>query len=362
MHDPAPDQQPNVQPQLNPDPAAVPPAQNLDPINQLMQMNAALMQQLQLQQQQMQQIQQFAQARGSHKVQAPDKFYGKPSEDVTQWSFELEQYFRMRDVHDNEDMVRYAVTLLRDDASRWYRRTQQRGQDFHLWDEFKTEIHNRFRPADSDQATRERLHNLRQGATTIDEYTNRFNALLFKLVVPLSGAEELAHLKRGLNKELRRNVEYQTPATAQDAQEIAARFARIDEAIEAGGDVRPNRTPAANTTPMDIDALVVNAMQRNGFSRGGYRTNAGDNRTNGRNNRDNRSGNRTRNNNNVRCFECGGRGHVAKDCANRKQRLSVNAVIDDNADGEDSGNDDDTQETVSDMDEHDDIPDDQDFS
>jgi len=251
MHDPDPDQQPNVQPQLNPDPAAVPPAQNIDPFNQLMQMNAALMQQLQLQQQQarehaqqqaqqfeqrlerqmqqldverqrqqldverqvQQQVQQFAQARGPHKVQAPDKFYGKPSEDVTQWSFELEQYFHMRHTHDDGDMVSYAITLLRDDASRWYRRTQQRGQDFRLWDDFKTEIHDRFRPADSDQATRERLHNLRQGKMTIDEYTNRFNALLLKLAVSLSEAEELAHFKRGLNKELRRNVEYQTQGT-----------------------------------------------------------------------------------------------------------------------------------------------------
>lgn len=240
MHDPDPDQQPNVQPQLNPDPAAVPPAQNIDPLNQLMQMNAALMQQLQLQHQQarehaqqqaqqfeqrlerqmqqldverqrqqldverqvQQQVQQFAQARGPHKVQAPDKFYGKPSEDVTQWSFELEQYFNMRHTRDDGDMVSYAITLLRDDASRWYRRTQQHGQNF-----------------------------------------RQFNALVLKLAVSLSGAEELAHFKRGLNKELRRNVEYQTPVTAKEAQEIAARFARIDEAIDAGGDVQPNRLP-----------------------------------------------------------------------------------------------------------------------
>ena len=148
-----------------------------------MQMNAALMQQLQLHQQQArEQAQQFEQRlqqldterqrlerqvhqhvqpfapRDPHKVQPPDKFYGKPSEDVTQWSFELEQYtcdFHMRHIQENDDIVRYAITLLRDDASRWYRRTQQHGQDFRLWDDFKTEIHNRFRPADSRQAMRE---------------------------------------------------------------------------------------------------------------------------------------------------------------------------------------------------------------
>lgn len=72
-----------------------------------------------------------------------------------------------------------------------------------------------------------------------------FNTLLLKLSNPLSGAEELAHFKRGLNRELRRNVEYQDPPDVRRAQSIAAKFARIDDAIAAGSTVPSSASSAS---------------------------------------------------------------------------------------------------------------------
>lgn len=344
---PVPNPAVNAAPNPNPNPNAA--------IAALLQQNQALMMQLQQQTQlQQQQLQDLCNRRGNpFKTQAPDKFDGKPTNDVLQWLFELDQWFAMQGEQNDDNKMRYAVTLLRDDGTRWYMRLLQLDEVPVTWEAFKTVIHNRFRPTDSDQATRERLHNLRQGKMSVSEYTNHFNAQTLKLLEPLSANEELAQYKRGLNKNIRRNVEYQLPKTAEEAQEIAARFARIDLAIEAGSDVNPtNPKPQVTNESMDIDALVLNAMQRynnNGnkfrnVNRNGTRNvNRNGNGVFNRNGNGNVSGN-TQINSNVRCFECGGRGHLARDCANRKQRLSLNAIdmpADENDNDGDQGDDND---------------------
>lgn len=241
------------------------------------------------------------------KVREPEVFKGdRNALMIESWINSMDLYFQLVKVTHGQDQLLYALSLLRGDAQLWFSQmkvyeAQQLPQD---WSELKVLLRKEFVPINAVIQARDKLAALVQTGS-VSGYINEFRRL--KLQIPdLSHGDALDRFVRGLNKAIRVAVRARFPKTLSEAESLALAIeaASMEEESFAVPQQQVSQ-PKVNYDPMDLDSLreMVNALAGqvrqggSGYRRGspgGYRGRSG--------------------NGGLRCFACGGIGHMKREC------------------------------------------------
>lgn len=160
------------------------------------------------------------------RVRDPDTFAGRRDEDVSEWLFQLDTYFRAKAVPAEQRVV-VAETLLRGTALRWW---MSKGHDERReagqWEVFLQQVTQKFgKPYEKEQA-RERLAELRQTGSAA-AYIDSFRKLLLK-IDDMSNADVLFFFLRGLKADIQLKVREREPKSLEAAEQAAV---QVDELI-----------------------------------------------------------------------------------------------------------------------------------
>jgi len=225
----------------------------------------------------------------------------------------------------NEDMVRIATLKLTDVARTFYNGSLELQNQSITWTAFKAALHDRFRDVRTDQYhfTQLQMARQKQGESPQD-FADRCRSLAQKTVprvedpvtqrIYYEQAERmlLASFTSGLLNTVGRQVRYALPKTMDEALKIAITVnqaeiqERRNEAFyvdEARGSATADRT----TRGTRYTGIARNASQHAGPSRTQGQDSKGHYRSAG-------SGNERK------CYECGGAGHLARECPTRQNR------------------------------------------
>src|SRR4051794_34363879 len=99
------------------------------------------------------------------------------NESVDAWIFYVEQYNQVVPIPADRQ-IPFAASFLTDHAAVWWRHTFLEQERLHpdeiwLWADFTTRIREQFQPITSEQAGRDKLHNLKQSAS-VASYISAF--------------------------------------------------------------------------------------------------------------------------------------------------------------------------------------------
>lgn len=246
------------------------------------------------------------------KVREPETFNGERNAlKVESWINSMDLYFQLIKLAHGQDQLLYALSLLRGDAQLWYAQMKVYDTDElpQEWNDLKKLLRKEFIPINAVIQARDKLASLVQ-TDSVSSYINEFRRL--KLQIPdLSQGDALDRFVRGLNKTIRVAVRSRFPTSLSEAESLAL---AIEAASKEEGYIVPQQqvtSTRASYDPMDLDALreMVNALagqvRQNGPS---YRRGS----ANGRQGRGENGG--------LRCFACGGRGHMKRECPTHLNR------------------------------------------
>jgi hypothetical protein len=229
-----------------------------------MQQLAAQQQAAQQQQPQQQQQQLRATIPSSVKLPSPPAFAGDTRDSLQVWLFQVEDFFHLARLTDDDIRIRTAGALLRDKAAIWYRavRSGELPEELSVrtWAEFVQGLHDNFRPMNAVKLARDRLATLTMSGS-VREYISDFRNIV--LDIPrMAEDEKMDRFTRGLKPSLRREVDLKEPEKLEDAIRIAERLdASGREAGKGSYGTRfsdADDTPAPQSggpRPMDMNAI-----------------------------------------------------------------------------------------------------------
>ena len=202
----------------------------------------------------------------------------------------------------DEQFIPFVASFLTDHAVTWWRHIymeQERLNPSALWrwNDFNTRIREQFRPITSEQAGRDRLHNLRQ-TTSAANYINAFQTTVINIPT-MSEADRLDKFLRGLKSDIHERVAIQQPETLAEACHMANTIDTIRYYTRSQpNQFLPSSVPRnSGTIPMEVDAIRRTTLSPQDRER--LRKTGG-------------------------CFFCREVGHMARDCPRKKK--SVTAV------------------------------------
>jgi hypothetical protein len=254
----------------------------------------------------------------------PETFDGSSSSSVDAWVFQLEQYFTACGCQEDAAKILLASTLLRGHASAWWRLCHQEAttnqeRAILTWENFKNRIQAQFRRIDPQRVARQQLANLTQ-ESQIQDYTFKFRTLMLEIGLSMNEIDKVYYFKRGLKRHIRRELEIRDPQTLEDAIKMAERIDAVDEELKNNPGNRVAMTSSNvgggnGPIPMDIDQIEEDPDREEKVN---YLRLDGDQRRMG--SRFSQRGGARINYSVMRCFECGGRGHPARVCPNRRMK------------------------------------------
>ena len=240
----------------------------------------------------------------------PPCYFGRSNEDVHMWTSLVRHYLTFMGGNAAQQ-VAYAVTLLRDSAHEWYtayeRKNRQMPRD---WAQLSTALLERFGSNIRSQEAQSQLMSISQGTRPVREYASQFEMLLGRLD-SYDEAMLLNQFVWGLQPELARSVSLHYPKSIAQAVSLA-------ETTELA--VKASRRPGTHSQKSGRAPINPNRGrgQWRGQGRGGYRggrgQSSGGRRTGGGGRRGGRAGSSYASYDPLACYQCGVRGHLARDC------------------------------------------------
>lgn len=286
------------------------------------------------------------------KLPTPERYDGTRSTKVIEnWLASVEKYLRLSQYKYTPDLwPTYASSLFTGNAATWWRRLEAAKVTIESWEQFKHKVLEEFRPRNAQRAARDRLAALTM-TSTVSEYLNEFQDLWLEIPT-MTEDEAYDRFWRNLAPKVHTDVmKPDHPATFDELAQRALSWeaAEATEQAITNGLPRPETrvspsivSPANNgVAPMDLDVL---RSQHSTHSQGWY--NSGGTHLGGYTSMPQATqgtyshggpqglyyhehhqgpglfyhGNRPQRRfqqqvtNGPTCFQCGGRGHMARVC------------------------------------------------
>ena len=251
----------------------------------------------------------------------PPAFQGKKRDhdQVETWLFAHEQSLIVNDTA----KARWTPTAgqyLEDAALGWYRSLEQRiRQPGDTWEEFVRLFRDRWDELNWLEKAMQKFATIAQKGdhNDIGDYNAAFQTLYTAQVNEVSEIFAVRRYIDGLKPRTRVNLEtaqaLNSELTLHQAFSNAVRFEEINKAVAGVHRFNHtgNHTPASgsNTTPIATNSAETSNGNLNTMNRGGFRGR-------GRGNRG-RGGFQSRDMSKVKCYNCGGYGHVQRNCTNK---------------------------------------------
>lgn len=258
-----------------------------------------------------------AAARGAANVPKPAMFTGSGAPRLTEWLYHTHKYVVRLGVPP-EEYVSNAVDFLGGAAFDWWAAASQEPGMVWTFEEFAKGLRRVFCPVDDAETARSLLDRLRQGRGPLEAHIRRFMEAVNR-VPALSQGDKVHRFLHSLNDDLAEKVAGHRPRVLDAAVEQAISINDIANSMRRQRRWLPPEPRNANVgtpDPMELGALR-NARQgntgqgstRQGGSGGGGQ--AGQQRlTKKELEQRKREG---------RCYECGEKGHLARDCPRRRR-------------------------------------------
>lgn len=229
----------------------------------------------------------------------PECYNGKRNaQAIESWLFMVKTYCNLATVVGEEARVEYATTLLRGDAVKWWRQlVYNRPEEVpKTWEDFSNALRKAFRPRLTPQMTRMRLDRLKHRGGNIEEFTNEFRDAMMD-VEEMSLDDALFFFYKALKPGCAEFVmEHQHEIKE---MEDAYTFAEFHESARENSRAirdysgrnnhsrwhQPQSYVPSTPTPMELDYVKPTTRAFGG-----------------------------------KCFKCGERGHMKRDCKNRKRQ------------------------------------------
>lgn len=257
------------------------------------------------------------------RIEVPD-FHGKLDPYAFEdWLTSLEDYFEWFGLA-LELQVRFVKMKFKGQVRVWWQSVEEhlhrlRQPPIADWDEMKLKLQEKYLPVDYEEFMFEELLLLRQGNSSVEEFTNKFHELSIRSRVFETGRQTIARYKAGLREDIKK--------------ELIVRLVRVEEAyqlaLKVEQQLRNNSTrrtfqgwgnlPSHSTT--NTTKRSISSGQECFSNRG---VNQADRSTV---ERDDRKGKAVMNNQPERgkeeCYRCGGRGHYAVVCPTKDQKFTL---------------------------------------
>ncbi|XP_031106244.1 uncharacterized protein LOC116010889 [Ipomoea triloba] len=263
---------------------------------------------------------------GNFKLELP-KFNGEGDlgdyiewEDAVQSVFDCKRYSELT-------KVRLAISSFKGFAVIWWKQQEQEREFSHdapvaTWDRLRTMLRHTFRPATYYFELEKQLHGIHQGNKTVDEYYREIQTLKTRAMVHESEDRAIARFLQGLNRDIYCVVNMHRYYTMDDALYAARQAEKTNKEMKA------YRSPASSSR---WTTQRPSAPLRREDVRPTREQPKEDNRDNGKT-KVIEAPKHARDRDLV-CWKCQGRGHMARDCPNKrnmkvsKQMEAVAATI-----------------------------------
>ena len=256
------------------------------------------------------------------------KFVGSTDvEEYLNWELKVEKLWRMHE-YTEDRKIKLASSEFDDYALLWWDNfVQSRIEDGErpivTWRAMKEEMRARFVPRNYIRSLYDKLQNLRQGTSSVDEYFQEMELIMQRARVREEPEQTMQRFLSGLNYNIKRIVRlhqyYDMTDLLHQAREAELQVAEdakfTSRTTASRGRFTPRTTPSMEPTPSSTsgfrgntssksDSVISNAKKpaQPAASAAG-------------------STNSTARNRDMSCHTCGGRGHFKRDCPNKKVML-----------------------------------------
>ena len=260
-------------------------------------------------------------ATAAWKPKEPPCFFGRSAEDAHTWVSLVRNYLTFMSGSDAQQ-VAYTATLFREAAHEWYMSFERRNRGPPRdWAMLVAALLDRFGSNIRSQEAQSQLMSISQGSRAVRDYASQFETLLGRL-----DSYDEGHMLNlfiwGLQPDLARSVSLHYPQSIAKAVSLA-------ETTELA--IKASRRPGWKSSTARDQTRGQNQKKRGqgqwrgrGWGRGGYRGRGGSSSMgSARGNSQGRGGagrgqSYLVNYDPLACFQCGVRGHLARDCPQRR--------------------------------------------
>lgn len=278
------------------------------------------------------------------KLPTPERYDGtRVTKVIKNWLASVEKYLKMSQYKHTPNMWHtYASSLFTGNAATWWRRQEEKNVTIESWQQFRHKVLEEFRPRNAQRAARDRLAVLSM-TTTVSAYLNEFQDI-WREIPSMTEDEAYDRFWRNLAPQVRTDVmKPDHPASFDELAQRALSWeaAEATELAITQGLPRPETyvpptitQPNNGVAPMDLDVIQSRNLQTQGWRNshhGGYtgpqQYTSPQNGTTGHyyyqenqgqglfyHGQRQQRGFQPRFSNGPTCFQCGGKGHMARVC------------------------------------------------
>lgn len=198
----------------------------------------------------------------------PDTFDGERNpRKVEAWLYTVGKYCDLVQIHDGDQRVLFAVSLLRDGAVTWWRQLEG---DINVatpcdWDQFCDAFRTEFKPENAEQLARQKLQELQQ-RSTVSSYVRVFRDTMLELP-EMDVKDALFVFTNGLKYQVKLYLLINKPDTLHKAYELAESYEAAQFVARAVHNPRPfgqfgfhnnhrNTHVSQGPTPMELDTVA----------------------------------------------------------------------------------------------------------
>ncbi len=185
------------------------------------------------------------------KLPQPSTFNGVDGDKISSWMDEMSGYlqYNKESIKTQEEQVMFATSYLRDGARDWWITVKESGNVPSTWNDFVTKIEHAYITPDRALLARQALFQLKQGTSTVKQYTDAFRTLALRC--DISEKDKRYQYIQNLEPEVQGKV---LQYTFVEAQEAALRFGSVQRVQQAYNSAHTTNT--SSSIPMELSSLM----------------------------------------------------------------------------------------------------------